>query len=462
MTSRFLPAALAMLLGAAPALADKAPTVQKYLVEAPASANVPAPAALAAAFPAGFPLGLGSGVAYAGRDADGAVLLWAVGDRGPNADAPNYRAAPDAKPVPAKFFPAPDYAPSIAKLRLKGDAVEVLEVKPLRTAEGKLLSGRPIPAGTTGSTGETGLGPDLAVIPMDADGVDPEGIAVDPTDGNLWLCDEYGPFLIKVEAATGKILKKFAPGQGLPEILAKRQPNRGFEGLAVMPDGKVIAAVQSILDVDGKVKASKALFIRLVELDPATGAVRMFAYPHDLAVYKKSADAKLGDLTAAGPGLLVTVEQAKGADKVMRNTVYVVDLAKATDLAGKTAPDGSALETVADLAALEGLGVVPAAKKRLFDLRELGWKAEKAEGLALLPDGKTLVVASDNDFGLAGKVEKPAADKDGKPAADPTDYEIGPDGKASYEGKPVDTTFAIVPSGEKTELWLVTLPEAVQ
>jgi sugar lactone lactonase YvrE len=462
MTSRFLPAALAVLLGTGQALAADAPTIQKYEIKAPKAANVPVPAALAGAFPEGFPLGLGSGVAYAGREADGSILLYAVGDRGPNADAPDFAAAPGAKPGPAKFFPAPDYVPSYARLRLSGDGVTVLEVKPMATADGKPLSGRPLPAGTTGSTGETGLGPDLAVLAMDVDGLDPEGIAVDPTDGNLWLCDEYGPFLIKVDAKSGKIMKKYGPGQGLPEILGKRQPNRGFEGLAVTPDGKVIAAVQSILDVDGKVKASKAPFIRLLELDPATGATRMLAYPHDVAVYKKSADAKLGDLTAVSPTLLVTVEQAKGADKVMRNVVYAVDLAKATDITGKTAPDGAALETLPDLAALEALGIVPVAKTRLMDLRDLGWKAEKAEGLAILPDGKTLVVTSDNDYGLAGKVVNPAADKDGKPVTDPTAYVLGPDGKASYDGKPVETRFTIEPSGEMTELWLVTLPQALQ
>ncbi|MYL84146.1 esterase-like activity of phytase family protein [Desulfovibrio aerotolerans] len=462
MTRRFAPAALAVFLAAAPASAAEAPTVKKYVIEAPKSANIPAPAALAAAFPDGFPLGLGSGVAYAGRDADGSLLLYAVGDRGPNADGPGFLPAPGAKAVAAKFFPAPNYVPSLAKLRLKGDVVEVLAVTPLSNTDGTPVSGRPLPAGAVGSTGETGLGSDLAVLPTDANGLDPEGIAVDPTDGNLWLCDEYGPFLVKVEAATGKILKKYAPGQGLPDILAKRQPNRGFEGVAVAPDGKVYAAMQSILDVDGKVKASKAPFLRLLELDPATGATRMFAYPHDVAVYKKSGDAKLGDLTAIAPGKFVTVEQAKGADKVMRNVVYTVDLTKATDLSGKTAPDGQPLETLADLAALEALGVVPAAKTRLFDLRDLGWKAEKAEGLALLPDGKTLVVASDNDFGLAGTVVNPATDKDGKPVTDPTDYTLAPDGQAGYDGKPVPTTFAIVPSGEKTELWVVTLPQALK
>ena len=462
MPKRFVPLALAAVLTAATALAADAPAVKQYAVDPPKASNIPAPAALAKAFPDGFPLGLGSGIAYAGRDASGAVLLYAIGDRGPNADAPDYLAAPDAKPAPAKFFPTPDYAPAFAKLRVTADGVAVLSVTPLLAQDGKPVSGRPLPTGSVGSTGETALGPDLAVLAADINGLDPEGVAVDPTDGNLWICDEYGPFLLKIEAATGRILKKYAPGQGLPDILAKRRPNRGFEGLAVSPDGKVFAAVQSILDVDGKVKASKSPFIRIVELDPATGKTRMFGYPHDVAVYKKSADAKLGDLAAVSATRLVAVEQAKGADKAMRNVVYAVDIASATDLTGRTAPDGAPLETVADAAELEKLGIRLAAKTRIADLRELGWTAEKAEGLALAPDGKTLYLTSDNDFGLTGRVVEPATDKNGNAVADPGDYQLVPGGQASHDGKPVPTTFAIEPTGEKTALWVLSLPEAVR
>jgi hypothetical protein len=453
---------LAVLLSAATAIAGAPPKVERYDIVAPAKSNIPAPAALAKAFPDGFPQGLGSGVAYAGVDADGATLLYVVGDRGPNADAPDTVAAPGAKPVPAKIFPAPDYAPTLAKVRLKDGAVSVTELKPLRDADGKPLSGRPIPPGSVGSTGEVPLAANLAVLPADANGLDTEGVSVSPVDGTLWLCDEYGPFLSHVDPASGKVLKKYGPGQGLPEIVAKRQPNRGFEGVAVAKDGTVFAAVQSILDVDGKVKASKAPFTRIVALDPTTGKTRMFAYPLDTNAYKKTADAKIGDLAALSPTRLLIVEQGKGADKKMRNIVYLVDLAGATDLTGKPGPGGAALETVADAAALEGLGVAMAKKTKVLDLRENGWNAEKAEGLAVSPDGKTLYLTSDNDFGLAVKAQNPAAGKDGKPVTDPTHYQMGPDGKLSLDGKEVATTFSIVPTGEKTALWIVTLPEAVR
>jgi hypothetical protein len=93
-------------------------------------------------------------------------------------------------------------------------------------------------------------------------------------------------------------------------------------------------------DNEGDVKASKAPFIRLVELDPATGKVRNLAYPHDVDAYKSSAAAKLGGPQALSDTKFVLVEQAKGKDGTMRNVLYLVDIDGATDISGKTAPDG--------------------------------------------------------------------------------------------------------------------------
>ena len=96
--------------------------------------------------------------------------------------------------------------------------------------------------------------------------------------------NEYGPFLINVDSK-GKILAIHGPqtaegeksiAGGLPNVIKWRQPNRGFEGLTRMPDGRIIAAVQSTLDIDGKSK-KQALFTRLVSFDrrPANSDVRL-------------------------------------------------------------------------------------------------------------------------------------------------------------------------------------------
>ena len=86
----------------------------------------------------------------------------------------------------------------------------------------------------------------------DIDGLDTEGIAVDK-NGNFWLCDEYGPFIVKADKH-GKIIEKYGPKEGLPEILKYRVPNRGFEGFTIDEKGYVYAAVQSPLDINGETK----------------------------------------------------------------------------------------------------------------------------------------------------------------------------------------------------------------
>ena len=52
-----------------------------------------------------------------------------------------------------------------------------------------------------------------------------------------------------------------------------------------MPDGRILAAVQSTLDVDGKSK-NKAQFTRLVSFDPRSGKTAMYGYPIDIDSYK--------------------------------------------------------------------------------------------------------------------------------------------------------------------------------
>lgn len=454
MRSILLSGLAALTLTAQVALAAEQPMVEKYEIRIPQQYNIPAPEAAKAQFPDGFPMGVGSGMAFAERLPDGALIFWAVGDRGPNADAPKYAATDGDKPKDAKLFPAPDYVPKFARIKVADGKAEIIEVREIRDASGKPISGRPLDKGAVGSTGEVPLDMDLKVLPFDAEGLDPEGIDVDKKDGSLWLCDEYGPFLINIDPATGNIRKKFAPGQGLPAELAARQPNRGFEGLTVTPGNKVVAAVQSILDNEGDLKASTAPFIRLVELDPATGAVRTLAYPHDVDAYKSSAAAKIGGLDALSDTTFILVEQAKGKDGKMRNVLFLVDIAGATDISGKTAPDGKPLESAADLAALAAMGVIPAKKTRLLDLVDLGWTAEKAEGIALVDD-KTLAVASDNDFGLALAVTDPATDEDGKTVTEPGKYVLTGEGRMLFKGKETPTRFGIKPSGEPGYLWIL-------
>ncbi|WP_291327500.1 esterase-like activity of phytase family protein [Desulfovibrio sp. UCD-KL4C] len=431
--------------------------IDKYEIETPLKYNVPYSGKYVDNFPQGFSIGIGSGMTYVGLAKDGTRIFYAIGDRGPNASSPYVLV--DGKKIPSKVFPAPDYTPSYGAIGLKNGKVTLLSRIEIKDVKGHKISGRPLPPNFVGSTGEIPLSDSYKILSYDKEGLDTEGIAIDKKDGNLWICDEYGPFIVKIDANTGRIIKKYSPGKELPAIIAKRQPNRGMEGIAVTPSNKILGAVQSICDIDGKVSASKAPFTRLVWLDPETGETKMFAYPVDVEAYKKCKDVKIGDLQAVSDSKFLIVEQGKGKDG-LRNIIYLIDINGATDLTNKKTVKGDELEMVSGVDELKSLGIKMATKKEIISLREHGWKPSKAEGLALLPDMKTIAVCSDNDFGFGSVAINPAKDKDGKSVKKVTKYVLD-DGKMTYGGAAVDTTFELKPTGEKAGFWMITLPKKV-
>lgn len=227
-----------------------------------------------------------------------------------------------------------------------------------------------------------------------------------------------------------------------------------MEGLAVTPSGLVVGVVQSILDIDGKVKTSKAPFVRLVTLDPVTGKTAMYAYPIDAADYKKTADAKIGDLVAVSETEFLILEQ--GNDKKgPRNLVYRFSLKGATDLTGKKTSDGKELEALGSVEELKAAGVMVATKAKVLDLRnEWGWTVEKAEGLAVL-DNRRFAVISDNDFGVATVVVNPANGADGKPVTDPTAYSLV-GGVLTLDGQPTEAGLKAGDNGQPAAFWIFT------
>jgi hypothetical protein len=342
-------------------------------------------------FSHGIRPGYGSSLALKSVNADGSMDFYCITDRGPNGDIPTY--VKNGKKFPGKFFPTPRFTPSIGILHVNADGKAAITSSiPIKDASWHRISGKVIPAGKTGSTGEVALDFNMNDLGTDVNGLDTEGIAIGK-DGNLWLCDEYGPFLIKVNPQ-GKILKKYGPGMGLPAILAERVPNRGFEGVTVDENGYVYGMVQSPLNVDGKT-GKKALYTRIVKLNPETGKVTMYAYPVDTH-YKNTGAAKLGDITSIGDDEFLIIEQGRQNNK-MQNLVYKVSLKNAAPIDENGDMERGILPK----------NFAPASKELVIDLRQHGWNIEKAEGLALLPDRRTIAVVNDNDFGIAVKVTDP-------------------------------------------------------
>ncbi len=276
--------------------------------------------------------------------------------------------------------------------------------------------------------------------------------------GNVWLCEEYGPSLLLVLPETGEIVARLTPGSGLPRVLANRQVNRGCEGVAVAPSGKVYGILQSTMDVAGQTKAS-AQFIRLFEYDPITQKTRLFGYPHDVSAYKTSADAKMGGSLGARRHPLSHHRGRQGQERKLRNIVYEFDLSGASDLSDVVLTSGpnSGKELEFATSAELTVQVRLAAKTRVLDLRAYGFTAEKAEGLTLL-DERTLVVINDNDFGVGGVIEGDASG-----GTDPAKYVVTAAGALTYNGAPSPGAYEIhaLPSGvQETNLFTVQLRRA--
>lgn len=426
---------------------------EHYQITFPANDHVAYNGAWKANFPAGFPMGVGSGLVFTGRNGD-KLTFTTVTDRGPNADAPKYQGHD------AKIFATPDFTPSLMTITVDGKTAQATALRKIHDDQGP-ISGLPLPSSLVGTTNEIALNDVLKQQPDDSRGLDTEGITPDGK-GGFWLADEYGPFLIHIDAQ-GKILQKFGPtpekneqgiASGLPNIIKWRQPNRGFEGITRMPDGRILAAVQSTLNIDGKTK-NRAIFTRLVSFDPATGKTAMYGYPLDVNHWKKMADAKIGDMVALDNHQVLVIEQGADKEKVMHNIIYRVDLDKATDL---TPFDQQPAEWD-DAATLAKRGISLAKKQEVVDLRKLGWQPEKAEGLALI-DAKTLAVTNDNDFGVQAVLINPV---DGVKKIG--NYQADESGKLSLDGKPTATSIELKPlpaNESSSQIWIIHLPTALK
>jgi hypothetical protein len=409
-------------------------SVTRYQIQAEGKFHIPYEGSSKAKedFPLGFLPSYGSALAFKGTNASGDLEFYGLTDRGPNGDGPNVPSLSGSATTGSKIFPSPSFAPSIGLITVGKSGAVLNSAMSIKASATVNASGLPIPEGSLGNSAEIPVMDAMKFdaagkARFDANGIDSEAVAFDKARNALWISDEYGPFIVKVDAATGIILNKYAPGTGLPKIFAKRRANRGMEGLTLdSSTDKLHGFLQSPLSdgsaayaVTGKNEQVErfARFTRWVEFDPKTGAAtKMYAYPIAAADYQdgRTGNAKLGDVVALGNGKFIVIEQgADPAGKVF-NKLMLVETGGATDIAA--APfnaDTSDLEKSSmSGAAVNGADwskVVPLKKTQLLDLNAIGWLAEKAEGLTVV-DASTLAIANDNDFGLKTKVFAPSGE----------------------------------------------------
>lgn len=416
--------------------------ITKYTLNADTSLYIPYEGVNSAAkkdFPNGFFPAVGSGLAYKGKTASGDLEFYGITDRGPNGDSPNAPLPSDTSTsVASKMFPSPNFAPSIGLISVGPSGAVIKSLLPLKIDASTKINGRPLPAGATGSTGEVPLTDemkfDASKANFDVNGLDPESLIYDAANKVFWTSDEYGPFIVKIDAITGIILKKYQPGTAigdLPEVLKYRRANRGMEGLAMNSNGQLFGFLQSPIDPtdsDGKsIKAVDAAdldqdgsttkkvkirdfaqFARWLEFDPTTNSTKMYAYPLNYPLSgqgeqwdrNRTGSAKLGDMVALSNGKFLVIEQGTDGAGAVRNFLMLVEIpSNATNIVGdgieleKNSIDGSTSTTH------PWSSVITLKKTVLLDLNALGWQAEKAEGLTLV-DANTVALINDNDFGL--------------------------------------------------------------
>jgi hypothetical protein len=319
-------------------------------------------------------------------------------DRGPNADGTT---------ADRKVFPVPGFSPQIGRFRLEGNKLVLVSVIDLKNARGRKITG--LPNSKQGNTGEIAVDLQGRDLGTDPDGLDSEGL-VALRDGTFWISDEYGPWLVHVDAK-GRTLSRVGPfpggGRSLPKVLALRRPNRGMESLTVTPDGEtLVGMMQNPVDnPDTSIRKTSRLN-RIVIYHPRSGASLQYAYLLD------SPSAVVSEIAAVTNTTYIVSERdqlfpgdPKSPSKLKR--IYRIDISQATDLSDPAdGPNGRLVNgrTLEQLSEeqLKEAGIVPVSKDLVVDLLTLpgGYPHDKSEGLAVI--SPTLIaVSNDDDFGIA-------------------------------------------------------------
>jgi len=243
---------------------------------------------------------------------------------------------------------------------------------------------------------------------------DPEGMVVNPLNGHLLISDEYGPSVYEFDRS-GQFIRSFATpanliptagstvdfGAAPPALTGGREPNRGFEGLAISPDGRyAYAMLQNGAIQDGWTASSRGVYTRIVKFDTTTGqALAQYAYKLESAGQGRG----ISSLVALGNDKFLVLERNNrgvgvGATLAAPDKgVYEIDLSGATDVSDIALTPGAVFTAVTKGAKVMDLAANTQAA--------LGNKSpEKWEGLAIGPqlaDGSFMLLAgTDNDYSV--------------------------------------------------------------
>lgn len=360
--------------------------------------------------------GLGSGLAYAGGD-----TFLALPDRGPNA-SPYNRSVDDTTSFVARFQtlrvklaqqPEDSNLPIAVSVELTA-TTPLFSTTPLTYAQANqgLRDGTPRSNGHSKYyfTGRSDNFDPSHPSTWPGNGrFDPEGLRVSNDGQSVYISDEYGPYLRQFNRATGQLIRSIPLPKKLEvETLAPigdteivknhsgRTANKGMEGLAITPDGRVlVGAMQAALLQDASDPATMKL-IRLIRIDLASGAVQQFGY-------SLTDGSGVSEILAINSHEFLLLER-DGAGLGDKNPTAVTKKLFRVDLANG-----------ADISDLKGATAAAAALKKILVLDVVKALADggidaanvpaKLEGITFGPDvmveGKmvhTLFMTNDNDF----------------------------------------------------------------
>lgn len=295
---------------------------------------------------------------------------------------------------------------------------------------------------------------------------DPEGFVIDPRTGHFLVADEYGPSVYEFDRK-GRLLFVFeTPADLIPKVDGivnyvalrdacsatllppncglndGRQDNRGFEGLAITPDGKKLYAVMQDPLVDEPTPGTnngrngRNLRIVVFDNDPDSGS-----YGESVAQYayqlEKQADVLARIVAAGGTGSSTDPRQGRnlglsaivalnsheffvlerdnrgiGVDNPMGRTgatgvtgskrVFKIDVNGATDVTGQSLPLGDLPASIVPVQKSSELTpFIDLAANTVLPNDE---RAEKWEGLTIGPrllfGGHVIVAGNDNDYSV--------------------------------------------------------------
>jgi len=340
---------------------------------------------------------IGSGLFYIpGSDRE----FYMVSDRGPNIDAEGLNSGNSAK-----IFAIPGYVPKIYRVKVQGDTIALLDSIKFKNPSGNFVSGLPNPVGF-GNTGEIAYSDSgVTVLPNDEWGIDSEGITIG-TNNSLWISEEYGSTVWNINKTTGQVINRYRPYVSAPfniqidTIIKYRRPNRGFEGVARTPNGKIYAILQSAMYNPNSTAGNNSKVHRILEIDPATNQSRTFLYFHEAPAGQiRHRDYKLADLVAINNNEFLIMEQGFRNDQFV-NKLFKINLTGASPVTQEVF-NGKRIEQLNNDSITIITGYQPVQKTFYLDLMANGWDwgQDKPEGLTILNDS-TFAVSCDNDFSI--------------------------------------------------------------